>query len=44
MTFKSNQTPRRALELFVKEPTSQKIMRRIFCIDDEIKDNVELED
>lgn len=44
VTFKSNQTPKKVLELFVKEPTSQKIMRRIFCIDDEIKDNVELED
>jgi hypothetical protein len=28
----------------VIEKTSSKIMRRIFCIDDEIKDNIELED
>lgn len=41
VTFKSNQTPNKALELFVKEPTSSKLMRRIFCIDDEIKDNLE---
>ena len=32
------------LELFEVEPTSSKIVRRIFCIKDKVKDNVELED
>lgn len=32
------------LELFEVEPTSSKIVRRIFCIEDKVKDNVELED
>ena len=41
VTFKSNQTPKKNFELFVAEPTYSKIVRRIFCIDDEIKDNVE---
>ena len=41
ITFKSNQTPKMNFELFEAEPTYSKIMRRIFCIDDEIKDNVE---
>tara|TARA_B110000285_G_scaffold209591_1_gene250705 strand:- start:180 stop:587 length:408 start_codon:yes stop_codon:yes gene_type:complete len=44
VTFKSNQTPKKALELFVKEPTSSKIIRRILCINDDIKDNVELDE
>ena len=44
ITFKSNQTPEKVLELFVVEPTSSKIVRRIFCIEDKVKDNVEMED
>lgn len=32
VTFKSNQAPKKALSLFVKEGTSNKIMRRICCI------------
>lgn len=44
ITFKSNQTPKKNFELFVAEPTFSKIIRRIFCIDDEIKDNVEYDD
>jgi ketopantoate reductase len=44
VTFKSNQTPAKVKELFVIEKTSSKILRRIFCIDDDIKDNIELED
>jgi hypothetical protein len=44
ISFKSNQTPKIVKELFVSEPTSSKIIRRIFCIDDKIKDNVELDD
>jgi hypothetical protein len=44
ISFKSNQTPKKVHELFVIEPTSSKILRRIFCIDDSVKDNIELED
>jgi hypothetical protein len=44
ISFKSNQTPKKVLELFVVEPTSSKIIRRIFCIDDSVKDNIEMED
>ena len=32
ITFKSNQSPKKALELFVKEPTTSKVARRICCI------------
>lgn len=44
VTFKSNQAPAKAIELFVKEPATSKFARMIFCIEDEIKDNVELEE
>ena len=44
ISFKSNQTPKKVKELFVVEPTSSKIVRRIFCIDDAVKDNIELAD
>lgn len=44
VTFKSNQAPKKAIELFVKETTHSKLARRIFCIEDETKDNVELGD
>ena len=44
ITFKSNQTPKVVQELFVIEPVSSKIIRRIFCIDDKVKDNVEMSD
>ena len=44
VTFKSNQTPKKNFELFVAESTYSKILRRILCIEDEIKDNVEFEE
>jgi hypothetical protein len=44
ISFKSNQTPKKVKEIFVIEPTSSKIIRRIFCIDDKVKDNVEMTD
>ena len=44
MTFKSNQAPAKARELFIKEPAHSKAARRIFCIEDEVKDNLELEE
>lgn len=44
VTFKSNQAPAKAIELFAREPTTSKFGRKLFCIEDEIKDNVELEE
>ena len=44
ITFKSNQAPKKALEVFIMEPTTSKVARRICCIEDEVKDNVEFED
>ena len=44
VTFKSNQAPAKAIELFEREPTTSKFGRKLFCIEYEIKDNVELEE
>ena len=44
VTFKSNQAPKKMIGIFVKEETVSKIMRRMFCIDDPIRDTVEMDD
>ena len=44
ITFKSNQAPKNTRNIFVVEETASKIVRRICCIDDPIRDDIELED
>ena len=44
VTFKSNQAPRKTLGIFVKEEMVSKILRRTCCIEDPIRDTVEMED
>mgnify|MGYP006091859185 FL=1 len=44
VTFKSNQAPAEVLRLFQREPTRSKLIRRLLCIEDAVKDSIELED
>ena len=44
VTLKRNAEVNLVLDMFVKEPEASRFMRKICCVEDEIKDNVEFED
>lgn len=44
VTLKRNAELKQVYNLFVKEPNASRLLRKICCVKDEIKDNVEFED
>lgn len=44
VTLRQNAEVQQVLDLFVKEPEASKFMRKMCCVQDEIKDNVEFAD